>query len=75
MAITLTTDIDPATGQITVGPRTVLDFETNPTDTVNVTATDPAGGTDGATPEEVTITINDVNEVPVVTAGNTKDRC
>ncbi len=61
--------IDPATGQITVGPRTVLDFETNPTGTLNVTATDPAGGT---TPQPVTITINDVNEDPVITDGDTK---
>ena len=61
--------IDPATGQITVGPRTELDFEANPDDTVNVTATDPAGG---ATTQVVTITINDVNEVPVITAGNTR---
>ena len=61
--------IDPATGQITVGPRTALDFDVNPSDTVSVTATDPAGG---ATTQPVTITINDVNEVPVITAGDTK---
>ena len=29
-----------------------LDHETNPTDTVHVTATDPAGGTDGATTQD-----------------------
>ena len=62
--------INPATGQITVGPQTALDFETNQSDTVTVTATDPAGGT--AT-QEVTITINDVNEVPVITDGDTKE--
>ncbi len=62
--------IDPATGQITVGPRTALDFETNPSDTVSVTATDPAGG--ASTPQSVTITINDVNEAPGITVGDTK---
>ena len=64
--------INPATGQIMTGPRTALDFETNPSDTVTVTATDPAGGTTGTATQEVTITINDVNEVPVITAGDTK---
>ena len=67
--------IDPATGQITVGPRTVLDFETDPTDSLNVIATDPTGAAaapTGATTQEVTITINDVNETPAITAGNTK---
>ena len=65
--------IDPATGQITVGPRTMLNHEDNETDSVTVTATDPAGaaGT-GATPVTVTITINDVNEAPVITAGSTR---
>ena len=64
--------IDPATGQITVGPRTVLDREAigdTFTHTVDVTATDPTGGT---TEQMVTITINDVNEVPVITDGDTK---
>ena len=62
--------IDPATGQITTGPRTALDREGNGgTHTVNVTATDPAGG---ATEQVVTITINDVNEAPMITVGNTK---
>ena len=58
--------IDPATGQITVGPRTSLATGTH---TVEVTATDPAGG---STTQSVTITINDVNAVPVITAGDTK---
>ena len=42
-------DINPATGQITVGARTTLDAdtETTATYTVMVTATDPAGGADG----------------------------
>ena len=64
--------IDPGTGQITVGARTALDREVigDPfTHTVSVVATDPAGG---ATTQEVTITINDVNEDPVITAGDTK---
>ena len=64
--------IDPATGQITVGARVTLDREAIGdlfTHTVSVTATDQAGG---GTTQEVTITINDVNEVPVITAGNTK---
>ena len=75
LTYTLTTNpedrfnIDQASGQITVGPRTALDFETTPTHTVSVTATDPAGGTET---QEVTITINDVNEDPVITAGDTK---
>ena len=70
--------IDSATGQITVGPRTALDRETigDPfTHTVTVTATDPFGaGADptGAAPQEVTITINNVNEAPAITAGATK---
>ena len=62
--------INPATGQITVGPRTTLDFDTgDPSDAVMVIATDSA---DGATTQSVTITINNVNEVPVITAGDTK---
>ena len=59
--------IDPATGQITVGPRTALDRETigGATHTVQVTATDPWGDTQltlATATQEVTITINDVNE-------------
>ena len=61
--------IHPATGQITVGARTALDHEDNSSDMVSVVATDPAGGT---TSQDVTITINDVNEDPVITAGDTK---
>ena len=67
--------IDSATGQITVGPRPALDRETigNPfTHTVTVTATDPFGATTGATTQEVPITINDVNEAPMITAGATR---
>ena len=65
--------INPGTGQITVGgpgPRWIARPPGDPfTHTVSVTATDPAGGT--AT-QEVTITINDVNEDPVITTGDTK---
>ena len=64
--------IHPATGQITVGARTALDREAiggNFTHMVTVTATDPARGVAN---QDVTITINDVNEVPVITEGNTK---
>ena len=67
--------IDQATGQISVGPRTTLNREgPNESDEVTVTATDPwgTGATpSGATTQEVTITINNVNEVPMVTAGVT----
>ena len=65
--------INQATGQITVGPRTMLDREddtlTDFTHTVTVTATDPAGE-DADQP--VTITINDVNEAPMMTGGTTR---
>ena len=64
--------IDPATGQITVGPRTALNREgPNDTDTVEVVATDPFGIAPD-TPQSVTITINDVNEAPSITEGVTK---
>ena len=66
-------DIGQASGQITVGARTTLNREdttlTDFTYTVTVTATDPAGGT---APQEVTITINDVNEAPKMTEGATR---
>ena len=62
-------EIDPATGQITVGPRTALDREEpNVTDTVEMVATDPSGVT---AMQSVTITINNVNEAPMVTTGVT----
>ena len=64
--------IDAATGQITVGPRTALDREgtpPNPDDTVEVIATDPSGS---PAPQNVTITINNVNEAPVITMGVTR---
>ena len=68
--------IDPATGQIAVGPRTMLDHESTAPDvpggmidTVTVTATDPSGGSVGAT---VTIMVKDVNEAPTVNLGATR---
>ena len=63
--------IDPATGQITVGPRAMLDAEA-PTYEVTVTATDPYGPPDQLVTQLVTITANDVNEAPWVNGGPTK---
>ena len=72
-------EIDRATGQITVGPRTALDHDTNENDMVTVKATDPYGDPNAISLEpanavevEVTITISDVNEAPMITAGATK---
>ena len=62
-------DIDPATGQITVGPRTVLDHEAAPNYTVMVTAREASGAMEAMA--EVTITVRDVNEAPMVTEGVT----
>ena len=58
-------EIDPATGQITVGDDTELDFETKSTYMVMVTATDPA-----AVRAVIDVTINvvdDANEPPAIT--------
>ena len=65
--------IDPATGQITVGPRTMLDHDAieRGEHTVVVTATDPSGAPT-STPATVTIEIKDVNEAPTMSAGATK---
>ena len=64
-------DINPATGQIMVGARTTLDEETTGSYSVEVTATDPWGMAT-ADAVAVTITINDVNEAPTITAGATR---
>ena len=66
-------EIDPATGQITVGSRTVLDAEdTNAVEySVTVTVTEASG--DEVT-QAVTITVNDVNEAPMVTEGVTTQK-
>ena len=63
-------EIDPATGQITVGPRTVLDADNEDTDeyTVTVTVTEASGDPMN---QPVTITVNDLNEAPMVTGGVT----
>ena len=69
--------IDRATGQIMVGPRTVLNREPlgDPFQhTVTVTATDPWGITSpgaiiSAVEQEVTITIINVNEAPMIRQG------
>ena len=60
-------EINAATGQITVGDETELDFETNTTYTVTVTAMDPAGL---VTNPPIMVTINvsdDANEPPAIT--------
>ena len=68
--------IDRATGQISVSARTMLNREdlTSPYQhTVIVTATDPYGPPDvNPVTQEVTITINDVNEAPTVSGGPTR---
>ena len=56
-------DIDPASGQITVGEGTKLDYETKKTYTVTVTATDPSLDSDTIT---VTIKVVNVDEKPVI---------
>ena len=65
--------IDPATGQITVGPRTALDADTEATAsyTVMVTATDPSGA-GGDAPQAVIITVKNLNEAPMMTGGATR---
>jgi hypothetical protein len=56
--------INEATGQIKVGTGTVLDFETEDSYMVTVTATDAAGSTETL---DVTISINNVEEPGTVT--------
>ena len=53
-------DIDPATGQLMT--LDALDYETKPTYSVTVTASDSGGLSDSI---DVTITVTDVNEAPV----------
>ena len=55
--------IDRATGQISVGDETELDYEARKTYTVRVTATDPSLVSDTIT---VTIKVTDVNEAPEI---------
>ncbi|QDV16090.1 Extracellular serine protease precursor [Gimesia panareensis] len=56
-----------AAGQIVVADQSLLNFETNPTYTLDVIVDDNAGSTATAT---VTINLNDLVESMVVTAGN-----
>ena len=62
-------EIDPATGQITVGSRTALNHEATPSYSVTVRVTEASGDT--VDQEPVTITVNDVNEAPMVIEGVT----
>ncbi len=57
--------VDEQTGQITVADTGLLDFETTPSLTLDVTVTDGGGLTDTAT---VTINLNNVNEPPTITS-------
>lgn len=57
-------DIDPLTGQITVGANSSkLDYETDTSHTLTVQVTDSEGEKDEAT---VTINVTDANEAPIV---------
>ena len=63
-------DIDHATGQITVGVGTGLDYETKATYSVMVTATDPSNRPDTIT---VTVRVTDVDEAPTIAAPTQSD--
>jgi hypothetical protein len=56
------------TGQITINDADELDFETNPSYTVEVQAFDSENN---STTESVTINVTDVNEAPEITEGQT----
>ena len=61
-------DFDGSTGQIRVGPRTALDYETAVgSHSVTVTATDPSGDSDNIS---VAIEVTDVNEPPAAAPDN-----
>ena len=62
--------IDPETGQITVGPLTMLNHEETPTYSAVMVSVIGAGGGTPVT-EGVDITVNDVNEAPMMTGGVT----
>ena len=70
--------IDPATGQITVGPQTMLDADGGNSEyMVTVRANDPsvdlsATPLTGTATLAVTITVKDVNEAPTVNLGATR---
>jgi VCBS repeat-containing protein len=60
-------DIDNNTGAVTL--KASADFETKPTYSFTVTATDKGGLSSAA--QAVTVSVNDVNEAPVLTSGET----
>ena len=64
-------DIVRSSGQIRT--KAALDFETAPSYMVTVTATDPFGIPATSDSAVVTITVNDVNEAPMVTGAATID--
>jgi hypothetical protein len=59
--------INPSTGEITIATSSAVDFETNPTFTLTVQASDNGTPVLSDT-ESVTINVNNVNETPVVNA-------
>ena len=63
-------DINSATGQITVGAGTVLNFEGTETYSGMVTATDPFGVSDT---KSVNVMVTDVNEAPTVSGDAAPD--
>ena len=62
-------EIDRATGQIKVGPRTILDADEEAT--YNVTVSAAEAGDDPAVTQVVEITVTNLNEAPMVTEGVT----
>jgi hypothetical protein len=58
--------VDPNTGDVTV--LSALDFETNPSITLVVTATDKGSPTARSSTSSVVITVSDVNDVAPVCA-------
>ena len=61
--------IDAGTGQLRV--KEELDFETEPSYSVMVAATDPSRASETASMIQVTIEVTDVNEAPTITSGDT----
>lgn len=59
--------INPATGEITVADSSLLNFESTPTLTLQVTVSD---GLQSSAVQTVTILLSDVNERPTLTGGN-----
>ncbi|MFA9371737.1 MAG: cadherin domain-containing protein [Labilibaculum antarcticum] len=60
--------INAATGELTIADNTKLDFETTETYALGITASD---GENTSLVETVNIIVNDINEVPIVTASQT----